>query len=132
MQAVIHFEDGAVALVAWAMGSPAPLPRFIIEGETGGIRADWLIQKPKDGEKQGGIVQYFRTKDGRWDHKPLPYVKADWVQYYRNVAQALTGKAALAVRPEEALRHVAICEAAYKSVRLGKPVPVPREVFPER
>lgn len=50
MQAVINFEGGEVALVAWMMGSPAPVPRFVVEGEQGGIRSEHAVhsqEKPK-------------------------------------------------------------------------------------
>ena len=143
MQALIHFEDGAVALVAWAMACPAPMPRFIVEFEHGGVRVEHLIQSyPSKKEERQGIVMWSsgrartvgRTADqqiwkSRFEKTLVPYAKADWVSYYRNVGAALRGKAELAVKPEEALKHVAVNEAAYRSAKTGKAEPLPKELF---
>jgi predicted dehydrogenase len=132
MQALIHFEDGAVALVAWAMACPAPMPRFIAEFEHGGVRVEHLIQGyPGKKEERQGIVMWSPDpkQKGRFSKAFVPYVKADWVSYYRNIGAALRGKAELAVKPEEALKHVAVNEAAYRSAKTGQAEPLPREVF---
>ena len=120
VQAVINFEDGAVALVAWMLGSPAPVPRFIVEGEKGGIRSEHAVhsqEKPKPGE---GLDLY--TVVGRRKRKTtrVPFAKVDWSAFYKNVGAALAGRAPLVVRPEEALRHVAVNEAAYRSAKTGR------------
>jgi predicted dehydrogenase len=132
MQALIHFEDGAVALVAWAMACPAPMPRFIVEFEKGGVRIDHGIHAfPAKPEDRNGMILHTYDPNAAVKHqaKPLPYVKADWVSFYRNIGAALLGKAELAVKPEQALRHVAINEAAYKSARTGRAVPLAKDLF---
>ncbi|MBI4979153.1 MAG: Gfo/Idh/MocA family oxidoreductase [Spirochaetes bacterium] len=132
MQALIQFEDGAAALVAWTMATPAPFPRFIVEFEKGGVRIDDLIQSyPDKEEDRNRIIMHTHDNNAPVKHKTelLPYVKAEWVQYYQNIGAALTGKAKLIVKPEEAIRHVAICEAAYKSVQSGKAERLPRTLF---
>jgi predicted dehydrogenase len=128
MQALVRFEDGSVALLAWLFNSPAPVPRMIVEGEQGGVRVEHLLQSaPKD--NPDGIQLYRRGKKGKTVQKSVPYAKADWTGYYNNIGWALLGKARLLVRPEEAIRHVAICEAAYRSVRTGQVVRLPRALF---
>ncbi|MHC5055825.1 MAG: Gfo/Idh/MocA family protein [Planctomycetota bacterium] len=120
MQAVINFECGAVALVAWMLGSPAPVPRFIVEGEKGGIRSEQAVhsqQKPKAGE---GLDLYTVVGRRKRKTKRVPFARVDWSAFYRNIGAALLGKAPLAVRPEEALRHVAVNEAAYRSAKTGR------------
>lgn len=128
MQAVIRFQDGAVALVAWALASPAPMPRFLIEAERGGIRSEESvssIEKPK----AGSVGLYTADAAGKVRRREVPLAKVDWSGYYRNIGAALAGKAELVVRPEQALRHVAIVESAYRSARSGKAVELPEDVF---
>jgi scyllo-inositol 2-dehydrogenase (NADP+) len=128
MQALVRFEDGSVALLAWVFNSPAPLPRMIVEGENGGVRVEHLLQDaPKD--NPDGVKLYQLGKDRKTVQKSLPYAKVHWSGYYINVGRALMGKERLLVRPEEAIRHVAICEAAYKSARSGQVVKLPKALF---
>lgn len=127
--ALIHFEDGAVAMIAWFLNSPAPVPRFIIEGERGGIRAERPVHSARKPGAEAGLELYLTTRAGGVRRKTVPFAKVDWSSYYRNVGRALTGKEELIVRPEQALRHVAVVEAAYKSIAAGRAVPLPRELF---
>jgi scyllo-inositol 2-dehydrogenase (NADP+) len=128
MQALIRFEDDTVALVGWAMASAAPMPRFLIEGERGGIRSEETvssIQKPKT----GSVTLYTTNAAGKVKTREVALAKVEWVGYYRNIGAALAGKAELVVRPEQALRHVAIVEAAYRSAPSGKAAELPEDVF---
>ncbi len=127
MQAIVRFEDGAVALVAWAANSPAPMPRFLVEGERGGIRSDAHVHsssKPRE-----GAIDLYLPKPNGVVRKQIPLARVDWSEYYRNIGAALRGKAELAVRPEEALRCVAVAEAAYESARTGRAAALPRAPF---
>jgi predicted dehydrogenase len=128
MQATIRFEDGAVALVGWALASPAPMARFVIEGERGGIRSEEQVSS-LDRPKGGSVDLYTANAAGKVRCRKVPLAKVDWSAYYRNVGAALTGKVELIVLPEQALRHVAIAEAAYRSVRSGRAVALPAELF---
>jgi scyllo-inositol 2-dehydrogenase (NADP+) len=51
-------------------------------------------------------------------------VRGDWTTYYRNVADALLGRAELIVRPEQAARAMAVVDAAMESARTGETVRV--------
>jgi len=51
-------------------------------------------------------------------------VKSDWTNYYRNVADALAGRAELAVQPEQVRRAIAVYDAAMRSARSGETVSV--------
>jgi scyllo-inositol 2-dehydrogenase (NADP+) len=48
--------------------------------------------------------------------------RGDWTDYYRNVSDALHGRAELAVKPEEVRRQIAILDAAMESSRTGQTV----------
>ena len=129
MHALIHFDDGATALVAWAMNSPAPMPRFLLEGEHGGVRSQNAVhslEKPKGKE---GVELIAPGAGGKMTTRIVPLAQVDWSAYYRNIGRALQGREPLAVPPEEALRPVAVAEAAYRSVRTGRPVGLPTGVF---
>ncbi|MGH2460271.1 MAG: Gfo/Idh/MocA family protein [Chloroflexota bacterium] len=51
-------------------------------------------------------------------------VKSDWTDYYRNVADALLGRAPLVVKPEEVRRAIAVFDAAMQSAATGETIPV--------
>jgi len=129
MHALIHFEDGATALVAWAMNSPAPMPRFLIEGERGGIRSQNAVHSTEKPKGKEGVELFTPGAGGKMKTRMVPLAQVDWSAYYRNVGRALQGREPLAVLPEEALRPVAVAEAAYRSVRTGRPVALPAGLF---
>ena len=49
-------------------------------------------------------------------------VRSDWTNYYRNVADALLGRAELIVTPEQAARAMAVVDAAMQSAKSGETV----------
>jgi scyllo-inositol 2-dehydrogenase (NADP+) len=51
-------------------------------------------------------------------------VKSDWTNYYRNVADALSDRAELVVKPEQVRRAIAVYDAAMQSARSGETVRV--------
>lgn len=130
-QVQIRFEDGGVAVVGWELNSPAPGLRFLIEGESGGIRLDGksgehekLFLYARKSKKSGELLERHQIVESQ-----VPLAETDWDACYRNVARALAGEEPLIVTPESALKHVAVIEAAYASARTGKVVPVARDVF---
>jgi len=129
MHALIHFEDGAAALVAWAMNSPAPMPRFLLEGERGGIRSQNAVHSTEKPKGKETVELFAPGKGGKMATRLVPLAQVDWSAYYRNIGRALQGREPLAVLPEEALRPVAVAEAAYRSVRTGRQVELAAEVF---
>jgi len=61
----------------------------------------------------------LRTKAGPEELELIPAVKEG---FYTNVAQALQGKAKVAVTPEESKLVIRIIEAAFRSAESGKAV----------
>ena len=55
---------------------------------------------------------------------PLPDVKTDWCEFYRNVTAALEGREELIVKHEESLRVMNVIDALFESARTGKSVTV--------
>ena len=53
---------------------------------------------------------------------PLPQVDMHWSDYYRNVMDAIDGKAELIVKPEQVLRVLKVMDAIFESGRTHKSV----------
>lgn len=49
-------------------------------------------------------------------------VRSDWTNYYRNIADVLTGRAELIVKPEQVRRAMAVYDAAMRSAKTGETV----------
>src|SRR5687768_7222319 len=54
-------------------------------------------------------------------------VRSDWTNYYRNIADALRGRAELLVKPEQALRAMEVVDAAMVSASTGQTVYIKKE-----
>ena len=80
------------------------LPSRIVETEAGPTRQFAPVPP-------GGIVE-----------EPLPQVETDWVDFYRNVADALNGEAELKVTIPSVRRVLSVMEAAWKSAESGQAV----------
>jgi predicted dehydrogenase len=46
---------------------------------------------------------------------PLPDVKSDWSEYYRNIVDVLDNGAELIVKPEQALRVMKVIDLAFRA-----------------
>ena len=49
----------------------------------------------------------------------LPEVQADWSEYYKNVRDAIDGKAELIVQPWQVRKVLKVIEAAFQSAETG-------------
>ena len=54
-------------------------------------------------------------------------VRSDWTNYYRNIADALRGRAELIVKPEQAVNAMHVVDAAMESASTGNTVKVKTE-----
>ena len=112
-------------------------PRLIVHGRNGSFIKYGLDpqearlrkgMKPKrtlgdDPEEQWGIIHV--TDDvGKDIRETVPSVPGNYMAYFNNVYDALTGKKELIVKPEEAKLVIEIIEAAYLSSELKKVVPL--------
>ena len=50
----------------------------------------------------------------------LPEVKADWSEYYKNIAAVLDGREELIVRPEQCLRVMKVIDTIFESQKTGR------------
>lgn len=103
---LLRFSDGRTADLEMSHISWLPRPRWYVLGDKGA-----LIQ-----ERNTGRV---RSPEGERELVPEPERAAD---FYRNVRDALEGKAKPAVAPEETRMVVQVIEAALRSAESGKVV----------
>ncbi|MEM2129939.1 MAG: Gfo/Idh/MocA family oxidoreductase [Candidatus Bathyarchaeia archaeon] len=112
VEALIRFENGAVADVQLSSLASIGKPRWRILGTNGGITSVH-------------DQQYFRMVTYS-DNKPvetkIQFWKGEHSAYYRNIADHLLRGAELLVKPEEARRVIAIMEAAEESSKTCKTV----------
>lgn len=111
-------------------------PRWLVLGERGSLVKYGLDpQEPAmlRGEIEAAVEEpsqraRITTSLGGLDGElVVESIRGDWTSYYRNVADALLGRAPLAVRPEEVRRAIEIFDAAMLSARTGETIRLPRE-----
>ena len=113
VQAMIRFADGAVANVQFSSIAHHSLPRWRVLGTKGAVVS---------GHES---FEYYTEHQGVRVRGEIRYQRGTWEDYYPNVAAHLLEGAELDVKPEEAARVIAIMEAAEKSSKSGKAVPLP-------
>lgn len=132
----LRFAGGCSALVEVSTNCLINSPRWHVQGKEGTLQIDdWHC---------GGKLMRLRTDAAMaWDDDivytaagptrtmaprpeftmqelPLPAVQADWVDYYRNILNALDGTAQLLVTPEQALRVMRVIDLLFRSNALGQ------------
>ena len=103
---LLRFADGSAADIELSHNSWIPRPRWYVLGSQGSLVSE-----------KGKFL--LRTKAGPEELELIPAVKEG---FYTNVAQALQGKAKVAVTPEESKLVIRIIEAAFRSAESGKAV----------
>lgn len=117
VEAIINFENGAVAYVQLSSIAMAGKKRWFILGTDGSLEdeREWFrLRKMVDGLLMEGVI---------------PYKRGEWNAYYRNIADHLLRGSELVVKPEEARRVIAVIELAGKSAQQGKFIDFPQELY---
>lgn len=117
-----------------------PLPRWQVQGDAATLVVnDWAcggkIIRAKEGEVEWteNIVytEAGPTRTMAPRHKdtiqedPLPEVKTDWSDYYKNLMDVIDNGAELIVKPEQSLRVMKVIDAAFLSAKTCKSVSGP-------
>jgi scyllo-inositol 2-dehydrogenase (NADP+) len=124
---VLHYPGMRALLRAGVLVS-TPTPRFVIHGTKGGY-LKYGLDPQEDALKRGEMPKgevWGREPTERWGclvvaqgdslaSEKLPTTPGDYRQYYMNVRDAMLGKAALAVTPEQALGVMRALELAVES-----------------
>lgn len=117
VQAFIHFEKGAVADVQFSTLAATGKPRWFLLGTEGAIVDNW-----------GGKFRVHFFIGGVPAEMEVPYKESRWFEFYRNVVNHLVYGEELIIKPEQAMRVVAIMEYAERSAKQeGKALALPCE-----
>lgn len=128
---LLRFEPGVLFGIEIGNLARFERPRWLVLGERGSLVKCGL--DPQERAMLAGNIEAavedpaHRARvatelDGLATEMTIDSVKGDWTSYYRNVADALLGRAELIVRPEEARRAMAVFDAAMESARSGATV----------
>ena len=108
-------------------------PRWMVLGETGSL-VKYGLDPQESAIRKGDVGMAFEapanrakiTADvrGLATEMVVETVRSDWTNYYRNIADALQGRAGLIVKPEQVRRAIAVFDAAVASARTGETVKV--------
>lgn len=113
-QAVIKFENGAIADFMISSISAIRKPKWKIFGTKGAIEVNWDC--PEN-------INYVSFISGI---RHEGFVKArqstGWVEYYRNIADHLLMGEELIVKPEQSRRVIGVIEAAEKSSEINRTI----------
>ncbi|MBD3180761.1 hypothetical protein GF312_00615 [Candidatus Poribacteria bacterium] len=116
VQAIIRFDDGAVADVQMSSIAKVGKPRWRVLGEKGAI-----VPGEKDSFKVLSEVPGFpKEQEVKYEGRPGP-------SYYQNIVAHLQDGEELVVKPEEARRVIAVMELSEKSSRSHQAEAVPYE-----
>ena len=135
-KAFLRFENGISALVEIATNCFISQPRWHVSCTDGTAVIDnW--------DCEGKMVRLTSDEIMTWDNdivytsagptrtmapRPkhtvtelaLPEVKADWSEYYKNIAAVLDGREKLIVRPEQCLRVMKVIDTIFESQKTGR------------
>jgi scyllo-inositol 2-dehydrogenase (NADP+) len=116
VQAIIRFDNGAIADFQQSSISRVPRPKWRVLGDKGGVLAGpdhWLVNTEING------IACSEMK--------IPFKQGEQSKYYQNIADHLLKGEELIVTAHDARRVIAIMESAEKSAKSGKPAKVPFE-----
>lgn len=126
---MLTFDDDTTAYVEVTTSNFIKLPRWYVLGENGSaVINDWQLNgeiiKVSDWENRDAVpvlagAGLTKTMAPRTDDTikkyPLPTVKADWGEYYKNVVAALNGEAEALITHDQVRRSTKLMEAIFES-----------------
>ncbi len=138
---ILTFDDGLVCQMEVVTYSPVALPRWVVEGDRGGI----YMQEMGDGYATVRTIkrEHYSTNDGPAYNDNDWYIRkqkirnidefeetkvtaeglnTDWGSIYKNIKNVLDGREELLVKPAEVLRCIKVIDAAFESAKTGEVV----------
>ncbi|HEU5319082.1 MAG TPA: Gfo/Idh/MocA family oxidoreductase [Chloroflexota bacterium] len=130
---LIRFAGDVLYSIEISNLARAAKPHWLVLGERGSLVKHGF--DPQEGAMLAGDIDAAKedpnhrarvTADvsGLAAEMVVETVRGDWTSYYRNVADALRGRAALLVTPEQALRAMTVVDAAMQSAKTGETIRV--------
>jgi scyllo-inositol 2-dehydrogenase (NADP+) len=118
----LTFEGGAQATFLQSDIAAAVKPKWYVLGTRGAVVGEWRdTPVPAD---HPALVKVMTPREGGTNEELIALPPHDPGGFYRNLADHLVWGEALAVRPDEARRTVAVMEAATLSIRRGTEIEV--------
>jgi predicted dehydrogenase len=133
----LRYADGLRVSVKSSKLNREPGPRYVLHGTLGSF-VKYGIDPQEDALKEGKT-----PRTPQWGKEPqtlwgtlntainglnvtgqIQTITGSYTAYYQNIADGVTGRAELAVKPEEARNAVRLIELALESSRLGKTLDV--------
>ena len=134
---ILKMDNGVTAHIELSTYILKYQPRWLAAGDKGTMivedfgchgsiyRTGKMLEKlpPQITETEAGPTRQFApVPPGGIVEEPLPEVKTDWVDFYRNVADVLNGRAESVIKIPEVRRVLSVMEAAWKSSDTGEAV----------
>lgn len=134
---VLTFDSGKRALLEVGTSNFITLPRWYMQGENGsavinGFKAEGQIVRITNWDKNDAVpVQtaagLTKTMAPRTEDtirtEPIPTVHADVKDFYRNVMDAINGKANILITHPQMMRVMQVMEAAFESAEKKQIIP---------
>jgi predicted dehydrogenase len=131
----LTFDNGVVYMVEVGTSNFINLPRWYVLGRDGtevvdNFQVEGKIVRVTDWSKNDAVP--IRTAAGLTKtmaprttdtikEEPLPVVKSDIRDYYRNIMATISGEEKLKVTLESVMRNMKLMEAIFESAKTGKP-----------
>lgn len=138
LKIMLKFENGVSAIVEVTTNCFINQARWHIIGEEGtAVVEDWSCKgkivklNSEEAMEWADAIVYTeagptRTMAPRPSETtlelPLPEVKTEWTDYYKNIVGVLDGKEELIVKPEECLRAMKVIDAIFESSEKNKSI----------
>ena len=135
---ILQFDNGITAQTELGTFMLTDVPRWYVAGDMGtAIIQDFNADKgsitkvsnlarnvePVIIQTAAGPTRTFAPQPPETKvQTKLPSISTDWVEFYRNVVAAMTGKEKLIVKPCEVRRVFSLIEAVFKSSKLNKTI----------
>ena len=134
---ILKMDNGVTAHIELSTYILKYQPRWLAAGDKGTMivedfgchgsiyRTGKMLEKlpPQITETEAGPTRQFApVPPGGIVEEPLPEVQTDWVDFYRNVADVLNGRAESVIKIPEVRRVLSVMEAAWESSNTGEAV----------
>jgi scyllo-inositol 2-dehydrogenase (NADP+) len=132
----LHYGEGPRVRLSAGMLAPRATPRFRLRGDAGSfvkygldpqeeaLKRGRTPAEPGWGAEPPGQWGTLETEaDGERTARAVETLAGRYQDFYRNVADAVRGRAALAVSPEDARDTVRVIELAFRSSAEGRAIP---------
>ncbi|MCL2099174.1 MAG: Gfo/Idh/MocA family oxidoreductase [Oscillospiraceae bacterium] len=138
---IMRFESGLSTQIEVGTYHLERLPRWYVCGDGGALvihdmNCSGKITHSKDFEMEwteevvqteGGPTRTMAPRPKETlEELPLPDVRGDWADYYKNIMAVLDGKEELIVKPEEARKVMQVMAAVFESHETGETIKIDR------